>query len=611
YDAKTYKKETAYPPSVVSVAGPFNIDDYCTLLIHICPFQYNPAKRELTGFGDVTVTINLTPKEGKLQDYPAAPPELNREAFGNLLLNPRRRIEERLEFRPGGVTRPATIWRGPEFLIIHYKGFKKAAEKLAQWKQMRGLRTEIVSIDSIGNTVDKIKKYLRNRRKYIFSRLRYVLLFGDVDMIASYDTSTEPWSPPANAFWGRNVTDYYYSTPRDPKSAKDYVLPWLSIGRIPVRTEKEAMAVVEQITSYEKTPPTDSDYYDKMTFAAYFQDTDWWHPTPDGKAVRGFMKALEDIRSVMVGLGFDIERVYVSETPNVQEYHDGTPVPPDVVASIVNATTASKMLVDAATEGRLAVAHRDHGSTDGWEHPPFTMSHLDKISGQVPTPFYSVNCLTGKFDLTSPKESFAEKILRITGTAPSLIAATRVSHSWLNNDLMRALFDAMWAGVLPTFPGATASYSVRRNRLGDILNYAKSYLPIAMSGSAEYIKDHFEIYHVVGDPTLELWKVEPRNIRIRAEVRRGYLSIILSTCPRDSLITIWFRGKMLKRIDASSTHIRVALRDIIPLAVPPWHPMRPEFSVCFWAPGYRFHQVVPRLVVRRAPVLAEPEPVYV
>jgi hypothetical protein len=29
------------------------------------------------------------------------------------------------------------------------------------------------------------------------------------------------------------------------------------------------------------------------------------------------------------------------------------------------------------------------------------------------------------------------------GTAPSLIAATRLSHTWLNNDLIKALYDAM------------------------------------------------------------------------------------------------------------------------------------------------------------------------
>ena len=212
--------------------------------------------------------------------------------------------------------------------------------------------------------------------------------------------------------------------------------------------------------------------------------------------------------------------------------------------------------------------------------------------------FYSVNCLTGKFDLTAPKECFAEKILRMKGAAPSLIAATRVSHTWLNNDLMKALFDAMWGGVLATFSSATASYSVRHNRLGDILNYGKSYLPVNMSGSAQYIKDHYEIYHVVGDPTIELWKAEPLRVKIWALLIRGYLDIRLSACPKDSVITVWWKDKMLKRIEPSSTHMRIALRDILPPPRPPWRPIRPGILVCFSAPGYRFCQVRPRMYMR-------------
>ena len=83
------------------------------------------------------------------------------------------------------------------------------------------------------------------------------------------------------------------------------------------------------------------------------------------------------------------------------------------------------------------------------------------------------------------------------------IVAINAVKGITNNMEGKALFDGMWPGVLPTFPGSTAAYGVRNNRLGDLLNYAKSYLPIAGSGSTRYIKDHFEIYHVVGDPTLE------------------------------------------------------------------------------------------------------------
>jgi hypothetical protein len=594
YDKKIYAKDAVYPEEMVKIAGPFNIDDYQSLLVHVCPFQYNPAKKKLIGYGNIAVNIDVSPKKGKPGEYPISDPELNKEAYGNLFVNPRRRVEERLEVAPGEIVFPPFWWkRGPEFLIIYYKDFKKAAEKLAQWKKMRGLRTEIVSIDTVGNSVPQIKTYIRNKRKYIFSRLRYVLLFGDVDMITSETIDTGPFIP---LYYSEKVTDYYYSTKTDPTSSTDYVEPWLSIGRIPVQTADEGMAVVDQIISYEKKSPCDPDYYERMAFAAYFQDgsqdsAGQWH-YQDGKANKAYMKTMEYIREHMLTLGFDVERIYVSSN-NIQpqEYIDGTPVPQEVKDAIVDSDTATDMLISTTAEGQSITGHRDHGERDGWAYPSFKIDHLNAISSEYPTLFFSINCLTGQFD-SNPQDSFAEKILKMKGGAPSLIAATRVSHTWLNDHLMKVLFDAMWGGVLPTFPASgTASYSVRHNRLGDILNYGKSYLPIA-STDAFCIKDHFEIYHVVGDPTIELWKEAPLYVKIVAKLVKWNLHIKLSNCPKDSVITVWYGGKMLKRLEPSSTHITVALKNLIPVSRPPLlSKTRAYILVCFWAPGYRFCQV--------------------
>jgi len=575
YDKEFYLKDQFYP-GVVNVSGPFEIDGYNALLLHVRPLQYNPAKKKVLGYSTVTITIDVTPKD--VYEYVLTDPALEKEAYGNLFLNPKRRIEERVgtvrdEVRVTFSAQP----RGPEFLIIYHDTFKKAAETLKEWKNVRGLSTEIVSLTEIGTTVDDIKAYIRKMRKSRPSRLRYVLLFGDVDMVPSEEIEE-------SLYGDINITDYYYSTQKDPNHKKQYVLPWISVGRIPVETVEEAMAVVEQIIAYEKNPPENPDYYKKMVFAAYFQD----RKPRDGRADRGYMKTMEYVREHMVTLGFDVERVYMSNNPNMTKYHDGTPIPEEVKNAVISdRKTATDKLVSATSQGCLVIAHRDHGKATGWAHPPFKIQDLKDITGETPTLFYSINCLTGRLDRKSRKDSFAEKLLKIKGGAPSLIAATRKSYPWLNDHLMKALFDAMWAGVLPTFPGSTASYPMKCNRLGDILNYAKIYLPTAKSGSDREIKDHLEIYHVIGDPTLELLKGNPAKMGMRAVVREGNLDImLLSPCPRNGVITVWYEGELLKRIEPSSTHVRLSLRDTAL-----WPVSSEKISVCFWAPGYRFQQV--------------------
>jgi hypothetical protein len=262
-------------------------------------------------------------------------------------------------------------------------------------------------------------------------------------------------------------------------------------------------------------------------------------------------------------------------------------VPPEVKNAIVDDDTATEMLISETAEGQLMVGHRDHGDSTGWTHPSFTNDNLDAITSAYPSIFLSINCLTGRFDLSAASDSFAEAMLKLKGGAPSLIAATRVSGTWRNDSLIKGLFDALFPGVIPTYPGTTASYAIKHNRLGDILNYAKMYLFVA-HGLNSGVKDHLEIYHVIGDPTLELWKSSPKVISLIVKlIRNRYLLIQLSEVPKDSVITIIEGDRILKTIKTSSTQIKLPLKNLKLLN--PRLGARPRsVSVCFSAPGYRF-----------------------
>lgn len=575
YDAKAYNIEEFYPPEIATLGNPQNLDNYRVVLLHVRPLQYNPATRQLRGYSNITVSLSLKPQK-KLDDtdrdqYLMSDPGLEREGFGNLVLNPSRRITERLP-SPATVSvgLPQLRLRGPEFIIIYDPLLEAAAKKLAKWKQQKGLLTEIISIDDVGNTTTQIKTYIRNKRKVLLSRLRYVLLFGDVSAIPTEQV-------------GSTTTDHYYFTSADAASTSVCLLPWVSGGRIPVSTRDEADNVVKQIISYELNPPSNADYYRRMTFGAFFQDD---YPQ-DGRADRAYMKTMEGIREHMVSLGFDVERVYVSNNPSPQKYKDGTTIPADVVNSIMPATDATQVLIDETTDGQLVIGHRDHGGTSGWVDPPFRIPHVAMIGSTLPSIFYSVNCSTGRFDY-DPSDCFAEAMLRFNGGAPSLIAATEDSGTWRNDSLIKGLFDSMWPGVLLSFPGSTASYGIRHNRLGDLLNYAKSYLLVA-HGENSGVKHHFEIYHVVGDPTLQLWAANPGRLNLRAEINTKSLRIKLSPVPTGATLTIWLGDKMLKRIEPKSSLISIPARDLT-LGIRPIVPFpsrRQGLSLCYSAPGWR------------------------
>lgn len=595
FDKGFYKKDELYPRDIVEVSGPFEVDGYRALLVHVRPFQYNPARKYLQGHGDITVKITLEQSDDE-DVQPYVDDEVDLRGFGNLILNPRRDLRPLLGARIKPLPLPPVLrWQGPELLIIHHPDFKSAALKLARWKEQRGTSAETVSIATVGNEPSTIKAYIRNRRKQVLSRLRYVLLLGDVDHIK-----------PEPAQFDSNQTDYYYSTKEDPSSATDFKFPWLAIGRIPVRTESEAIDVVDQIIGYEKDPPGAADYYRRMTFAGFFQDDTAGTPGSN-RDDRRYVFTMEAIRQHLVSLGYDVDRIYVTNNPAIACYENGTAIPSDVLAAIVTDAAATQMLVAATTEGQLVVGHRDHGNWDGWVHPSFRKGNLDAVTGSMPSLFFSINCQTGRFDYPSATQSqqecFAENLLRIKRGAPSLVAATRNSGTWRNDDLEKALFDALWPGVLPTFPGTTYAYPIKHGRLGDMLNYAKCFLPINHSGDASGIRHHCEIYHVLGDPSLEIWTEQPRTVAMNAwiplpqlPVGQTKLNIKLTACPADSVITVMFGDKVLKRVSPHSTNITIPLRDLrltLPsLPTPPRQPLphhlRRSLQVCFHAPGYRY-----------------------
>ena len=279
YDSAFYGKDEYYPAEVFEVKGPFEIDDYYALLLSVMPLQYNPRNKQIVGWSNIEVTIEVTQKPSP--DASPETPVVSKEAYGNLLLNPKRNINERL------LPTTATILpipipvisTGPGFIIIYAdnqadpaKDLKNAAQTLASWKNMIGLSTEIVPVSTvkaiplsttIQTDVDKMKSYIRGRRGQFLSALRYVLLLGDENTIPSEKFLEN------NGYVEYRYTDFYYSTQND-WIPGTYTFPWLAIGRITASTLQMATDAVNKLIAYEKTPPTDPSYYEKITLAAWF-----------------------------------------------------------------------------------------------------------------------------------------------------------------------------------------------------------------------------------------------------------------------------------------------------------------------------------------------------
>lgn len=251
----------------------------------------------------------------------------------------------------------------------------------------------------------------------------------------------------------------------------------------------------------------------------------------DGVADRPYVDVLEEIRDVMLGNGKTIDRLYTTNSTFVDgptTFDDGSALPADLLVSSGFAWDAVDTdIVTAWNAGRSIMWHRDHGGASGWSKPAFDVNDVGLLTNGDVDPassledrypvVFSINCLTGRFDqetdpdVSTPAESFAEVALRqLGGGGVAVIAASRVSSTSRNQYVAQGLFDAYWNNVVigfnRTIAGAPTTF-----RLGDALIYAKDWLLTNYPDPSDaYTIDQVEIYHLHGDPTLEVWTEAPR-----------------------------------------------------------------------------------------------------
>lgn len=556
YCKEFYNSRDWYPSErdMVKLDGPFDVDGYNAILLHVRPLKYKPNTQGLIAYSKIVVTLEIKPCTEPMQNYTYNFDDIDKEAFGNFFINPDR---EGIEGKFGVEVRcPEPELKDkddPEFLIIHYPGFKTAAETLADWKESLKIVTEIQSTKVTGRSANEIKNYIRFRRepkkedeKLIVPRLQYVLLLGNSDHIETEYFNYEDY--------GEYPSDYYYSTSVDPdeQNVQKCILPWLALGRIPVKDEDEANCVVKKIIEYEKNSRNNDKVNREITLVASFQDTDpaLDNPKPDKRACRRYIMTMEKISERLKNT-CSFEKIYVDPVykheylqhfyvtqkeidlyrNKVHRYVDGTPIHWKVRRIFKEKKEARIALMFKIIAGQMIIAHRGHSSFDGWDLPDLCRGHIqdiikelrieiDKLEdaevkekfkeeyNNLKSPkglnvFFSTNCSAGRFERAKARKSFAEELLCNEYGAASLIAATDRSRTWRNDSLLKALFDGLWKGVL--FPKGKSN-PIRNFRIGDIMNYAKTYLLLEHNGMNIGNRAHFEIFHVIGDPTLQLMK---------------------------------------------------------------------------------------------------------
>jgi len=505
-DSAFYQSNVWYPEKPVMLVNIIKVKGISLAVIQVCPIQYNPQMRKAKIFSQVDYEVKFSRNKEFISQKGQYSAGFLKNLQNLVLNNASVKAETDSYFSGANDKSQAKTAGAKNYIIITHADYLEAADSLAKWKSQLGYSTEIVSRSSW--TSPQVKSEIQSRYQSWSPKPDYFVIIGDHNKV--------PGEIHQDPTYGDNfATDLYYACM---DGTADYVAD-MAFGRISVSSVAEAMNVVNKIISYEKNPPAQPAFYSKGVVCAYFQDDD-----NNSYEDRRFVLTMEEIRNYMqLQQGFTVDRIYEADAATIPLYYnDGfyansEPLPSELLLSSGYAWDGDKNDIAAAlnsADGRLFLAHRDHGYVggSGWASPEFVTSDIDMLNNGNKLPVvFSINCHTGEYQLP---ECFAEKFLRkANGGAVGVFGAAYYSWSGFNDGLIDGMFDAIWAspGLIPNLTGNgddPVGSPVAHEpiyTMGDVMNQGIIRM-IQTWGDDKYTH---ELFHYFGDPAMKIWTAFP------------------------------------------------------------------------------------------------------
>lgn len=326
-----------------------------------------------------------------------------------------------------------------DLIIIYYDEFEAAALKLADHRRSDS-QLEVVSIpvskvftEFAGGSKDPTA--MRDLARMVYTRdpqFKYLLLMGD----ATYDylnRSTEvPYHNYIPAWETEESLDPIRSFPSDDYFAlldteEGHNLIGaldIAVGRLPVASAEEAMAIVDKIIYYDSSPLTLNDWRQRIVMVADDQDSNLHLKQADGLA--------DNVAAEHPDL--NIQKIYLDAYP--QESTPGGDRYPDVNNDIdLN-----------MKKGALTFTYLGHGGQNGWTQERVLGINQAKAYDNINNMplFITATCSFAGYDEPSFKTAGEHLLTNPSGGAIALMTTVRAVYSGSNERLTRSVLEIIY-----------------------------------------------------------------------------------------------------------------------------------------------------------------------
>lgn len=456
-DAGVYASGNLYPRELVKVEDPMIFRDFRIARVSIFPIRYSPARHEIEAVRSITVKIKygggigINPK--LTPNKPIAPSFA--KLYRGLIFNYKEVLQRDYNGRENGYD---------VMLCIMPDSFATDFQTYADWNHKTGTFIHVTKFSEIGATGSNptpIRDYILDTYLNWDVPPTHILLVGDAGVAPVKYITLQGWT---------FVYDDYFVE----LTGNDY-FPEMMIGRFTNQGALRMRVMINKFIGYEKTP--------------FIDDPDWFR--------KGLVCANDEYQSQI-----DTKRSAAREMLqngnflSVDSMYNGYPCPGNVT-TIVNMINA----------GLGFLNYRGEGWYSGWATScfPLSTSNINNLAnGQKLTFVTSIGCGVANFD-EGTANNFGEAWVEIGDEfAPrggcAFLGPVSNTHTNYNNAIDRGIYIGMFEEGLDS--------------PGEAMLKGKFFMYQVFGGSDPFVSYHYRIYHVLGDPSLHIWKDTPKNINV-------------------------------------------------------------------------------------------------
>ncbi len=369
-----YNTDAFFPSNVVSLRQPYILRNKRGQTIVANMVQYNPVKKILRVYSNLVVELVVTkaPVVNGLQPI--------KNIGGTAEFD---KIFSR-QFLNYTTEKYTPIDETGTMLVICHPDYTEAMQPFVNWKNQRGLPTQLVEFSSqtTGTTASTLKTYVTNY--YNSNNLSFLLLVGDSDKIPVLSKSGD--------------SDVAYSYIQGSDSYPEFF-----VGRFSAQTVDHVNTQVERAIFYEKMLNTNDSWLNNAIGIASSEGGGG--QGDDGESDQTHMN---NIRTDLLNYGYS----------TVDQIYD----PGASATAVANSLNA----------GRGVINYVGHGSDTYWVTSGFGVNNMASLTNVNKLPFiFDVACVNGNF---VGQTCFAEGFMRSTSngqpTGAATIIASTINQSW-------------------------------------------------------------------------------------------------------------------------------------------------------------------------------------